>query len=82
MGDVIRLNKVRGDFSKNALTLEQGLKMLGLEKWPGHWEHWKENIFLNGLTSIIIREGESWVRFNRESILRELDRILSVKRDE
>lgn len=76
MGKVVEMKSRRKDFSENPLTLEQALKLLGLGKWPGHWELWKVKIFLDGLTSIIMREGEAWVRFNRESILRELDHIL------
>ncbi len=76
MGKVVELRDFQKNPLKNPLTLEQGMNLLGLRKWPEHWEHWKEEIFLGGLTSMIKREGESWVRLNRESILRELDRIL------
>ncbi len=76
MSEVVELKGFQKTPLKDPLTLEQAIKLLGLSKWPEHWEHWKEGIFLDGITSIIMREGESWVRFNREGILRELDRIL------
>ena len=60
MGKVVEMKSRRKDFSENPLTLEQALKLLGLGKWPGHWELWKVKIFLDGLTSIIMREGEAW----------------------
>lgn len=62
------------------LTIEQGLELLGLNKWPKNWEIWKEGIFLDGLASIVRREVETWVRFNRESVLEELDRFLASRR--
>ena len=77
MGKVIDLKSVRKDSLETSLTIEQGLKLLGLHEWPQNWEIWKEEIFLNGLASIIDREGKTWVRFNRESILEELDRFLA-----
>ena len=76
MGELIDLKSVRKDFLDAPLTLEKGLKLLGLDKWPENWELWKSRIFLDGLASIVNREGETWVRFNRESILEELDRLL------
>ncbi len=77
MGDVIELKEFHHkDYSENPLTSEQGMRLLGLEKWPEHWENWKKPIFLDGLTSLIISEGEAWVRFNRESVLRELNQIM------
>ena len=77
MGEIIDLESVRKCCLKAPLTTEQGLKLLGLNKWPGNWEIWKEGIFLSGLTSIVKREGETWVRFNRESILEELDHFMT-----
>jgi len=50
---------------------------LGLKEWPEEWELWKLQIFVDGLASIIKREGEAWVRFNRESILEELEQIMT-----
>ena len=76
MGTVIDLKSVRKDFPETTLTLDQGLKLLGLKKWPDDWELWKVRIFLDGLTSIVKREGEAWVRFNRESLLKELHDIM------
>jgi hypothetical protein len=64
------------DSSETPLTLEQGLKLLGLKKWPEDWDYLKLRIFLEGLASIFEREGATWVRFNRESILEELGRLL------
>jgi hypothetical protein len=77
VGKIIDLKSVRKDSLEPPLTLEQGLKLLGLNKWPEHWEIWKEGIFLNGLASIVNQEGETWVRFNRESILKDLDHFLA-----
>ena len=54
------------------LTFEEGLKLLGLKEWPEDWEHWKVGLFLDGLASILNREGETWVRFHRKSVLKEL----------
>ncbi len=76
MGKVIELEEVRKDRPEATLTLEQSLKLLGLKKWPEDWEPLKERIFLDGLTSIVKREGETFVRFHRESILEELQRVL------
>ena len=78
MGKVIELKAIRKDSPETQLTLEQGLKLLGLKKWPEDWALWKVGIFLNGLTSIVRREGTTWVRFNRESILEELEHILHL----
>jgi hypothetical protein len=77
LGKVIELKLFQQDFSKTPLTLEQGMKLLGLKKWPEEWELWKVGIFLGGLTSIVKREGEAWVRFHRESILTELEQIMT-----
>lgn len=77
MGEVIDLKSVRKDSLDVLLTVEQGLKLLGLNKWPENWEILKEELFLKGLASIVKREGQTWVRFNRESILAELDQLLS-----
>jgi hypothetical protein len=79
LGKVIDLKSFRKDFSETPLTLEQGMKLLGLKKWPENWELWKAEIFLEGLTSIVKREGESWVRFHRESILEELEYLLKLQ---
>ena len=76
MGKVIELKSVQKDFTEEPLTLEEGLKLLGLEKWPEGWEFWKVGIFLTGLASIVKREGTTWVRFNRESILEEMEHLL------
>jgi len=78
LGKVIELKSFRKDFSETPLTLEQGMKLLGLKKWPKDWELWKARIFMDGLTSIVKREGQTWVRFNRESILEELERLLRL----
>ena len=78
MGKVIDLKHIRKDFPETPLTLEQGLKLLGLKKWPNDWELWKVGIFLDGLASIVKREGETWVRFHRESILEELEHLLHL----
>ncbi len=77
MGEIIDLESVRKDSPVPMLTIAHGLRLLGLKKWPEDWEIWKEHIFLNGLSAIIRREGETWVRFNRESILEEFDHFLS-----
>jgi hypothetical protein len=77
VGEIIDLKSVRKDSLETALTIEQGLKLLGLNKWPENWEIWKEGIFLNSLASIIKQEGQTWVRFNRESILDELDHFMT-----
>ncbi len=76
MGKVIDLKSIRKDSSEIPLTMEQGLKLLGLEKWPEDWDFLRSRIFLDGLTSIVKREGAAWVRFHRESILEELGRLL------
>ena len=76
MGEIIDLESFRKDSLEAPLTIERGLKLLGLNEWPGNWEIWKEGIFLNGLASIVRREGETWVRFNRESILAELEHFM------
>ena len=78
MGKVIELKSVQKDFTEDPLTLEEGLKLLGLKKWPEGWELWKVGIFLNGLAAIVKREGATWVRFNRESILEELENLLHL----
>lgn len=77
MGELINLESIRKDSPEPLLTTEKGLKLLGLKRWPADWEIWKEGIFLNGLASIVKREGETWVRFNRESILEEFDHFLT-----
>ena len=77
MGEILDLESFRKDSSELPLTTERGLRLLGLEKWPGNWEIWKEGIFLNGLASIVKRNGATWVRFNRESILEELERFMT-----
>ena len=77
MGKVIELKSVRRDFSEIPLTVEQGLKLLGLKEWPQNWELWKVEIFVSALASIIQREGQTWVRFNRESILEEFEPIMT-----
>ena len=77
MGKVIELKPVQKDFAEDPLTLEEGLKLLGLKKWPESWELWKVGIFLNGLAAIVKREGATWVRFNRESILEEMDHFMT-----
>jgi hypothetical protein len=77
LGKVIDLKSVRKDSPEAPLTLEQALSLLGLKKWPEEWELWKLQIFLDGLASIIKREGEAWVRFNRESILEEMDHFMA-----
>ncbi|MDR3570020.1 MAG: hypothetical protein P4L43_18510 [Syntrophobacteraceae bacterium] len=76
MGEIIALDSVRKASPSPLLTTEKALRLLGLNRWPQGWEIWKEPIFLNGLASIVKREGEAWVRFNRESILKEFDHIL------
>jgi hypothetical protein len=73
---VIDLKSIQKGSTETELTLEQGLRLLGLKKWPEKWELWKLQIFLDGLASIVRREGEAWVRFNRESILKELDHLM------
>jgi hypothetical protein len=77
MGEVIDLKSVRKNSLDTPLTLEKGLKLLGLNKWPKEWVILEEGVFLNGLASIVKREGESWVRDNRESTLEELIHLLS-----
>ncbi len=77
MGEIIDLKSVRKDSLETPLTIEHGLKLLGLSKWPENWEVLKEGIFLKGLASIIKREGEAWVRFNKESIMEEFDHFLT-----
>ena len=77
MGEIIDLESVRKDSLEAPLTIEQGLKLLGLDKWPDNWEAWKEDIFLNGLATIVRREGKTWVRFNRESILEEMEQFMT-----
>jgi hypothetical protein len=79
MGEVIDLKSIRKDSPEGPLTVEHALKLLGLNKWPEEWEQWKLRIFLDGLASIIKREGETWVRFNRESVLEELDHFMSMR---
>jgi hypothetical protein len=76
LGKVIDLKSIRKDSPEIPLTLEQGLKLLGLKKWPEDWEFLRLRIFLDGLTSIVEREGAAWVRFHRESVLEELGRLL------
>jgi hypothetical protein len=77
LGKVIDLKSVRKDSPEAPLTLEHGLRLLRLKEWPEEWELWKLQIFLDGLASIIKREGEAWVRFNRESILEEMDHFVA-----
>jgi len=77
LGKVIDLKSVQKESPEAPLTLEQGLRLLGLQEWPEEWELWKLQIFVDGLASIIKREGEAWVRFNRESILEELEQIMT-----
>lgn len=72
MGKVIESHLIRRDSPDDMLTFEEGLKLLGLKEWPEDWEHWKVGIFLDALTSILEREGETWVRFHRKTILEEL----------
>ncbi len=76
MGKVIDFKSIQKNSPETPLTLEQGLKLLGLEKWPEDWAPWKERIFLDGLTSIVNREGATWVRFHRKSILEEFEYLL------
>ena len=76
MGKVIDFKSIKKDSPEIPLTLEQGLKLLGLKKWPENWEFLRLRIFLDGLASIVEREGATWVRFHRESILEELERLL------
>ena len=78
MGKLIDLKSFQKDAPETPLTLEQGLKLLGLNKWPEEWEFWKLQIFLDALASIVRREGAAWVRFHRESILEELERLLHL----
>ena len=78
MGEVIELESVRKGNPEDPLTLEDGLKLLGLKKWPREWELWKVGIFLDGLASIVKREGATWVRFHRESMLEELKQLLHL----
>ena len=78
MGKVIDLKSTQKDFQETPLTLEHGLKLLGLKKWPENWEFLRLRIFLDGLASIVNREGATWVRFHRESILEEFDRLLHL----
>jgi hypothetical protein len=78
MGKVIDFKSIKKGLPEAPLTLEQGLKLLGLEKWPEDWEFLRLRIFLDGLASIVNREGAAWVRFHRESILEELGRLLHL----
>ncbi|MGO9021949.1 MAG: hypothetical protein ACLQVJ_26725 [Syntrophobacteraceae bacterium] len=76
MGKVIDFKLVQKDSPEAPLTLEQGLRLLGLKEWPEEWELWKLQIFVDGLASIVNREGATWVRFHRESILEELEHLM------
>ena len=76
MGKVIESHLIQQASPEARLTFEQGLKLLGLRKWPEDWEFLRLRIFLDGLTSIVEREGAAWVRFHRESVLEELGRLL------
>jgi len=78
LGKLIDLKSVRKDSPEAPLTLEQGLRLLGLKEWPEEWELWKLQLFVDGLASIIKREGEAWVRFNRGSILEELEHFMTT----
>ena len=79
MGKLIELKPFQKDISKTPMALDRAMKLLGLKKWPENWEFWKTGIFLDGLASIVRREGEPWVRMHRESILEELEHLLKLK---
>ena len=72
LGKVIESHLIEKDSPEAMLTFEEGMKLLGLKEWPEDWEHWKVGIFLDALTSIHRRKGETWVRFHRKSVLEEL----------
>lgn len=77
MGKIIESCLIQKD-SKAVLTFDQGLKLLGLKRWPDNWELWKVGIFLDALTSILNRRGETWVRFHRKVLLEQFEKqILS-----
>ena len=78
MGKIIESHLIQKDSPEAMLTYEESLKLLGLKEWPEDWEHWKVGIFLDGLASIVKREGATWVRFHRESILEELKQLLHL----
>ena len=67
MGKVIESNLILEDFPETPLTLEQGLTLLGVKEVPGRPE--MSRIFLEGLTSILKRKGETWVRFHRKVLV-------------
>ena|GEM_PF-5179452 len=73
MGKIIESHLIRKDSPETLLTLEEGLKLLGLKQWPEGWELWKVRIFLDALTSILKRNGETWVRFHRKVLLELLE---------
>jgi len=79
LGKLIEMKSFQRGFSKTPLALDRAMKLLGLKKWPENWEFWKTGIFLDGLTSIVRREGEPWVRMHRESVLEELEQLLKLK---
>ena len=72
LGKVIESHLIQKDSTAVLLTFEECFTLLGLKEWPEDWEHWKVGIFLDALTSILNRKGETWVRFHRKSILEEL----------
>ena len=69
MGKVIDLKHIRKDFPETPLTLEQGLKLLGLKKWPNDWELWKVGIYAEsamGCTGPVVKVPANLVERSKE----------------
>jgi len=72
LGKVIESHLIRKNSPEDPLTYEESMQLLGLKEWPEDWEHWKLGVFLDALTYILRRKGETWVRFHRRSVLEDL----------
>ena len=72
LGKVITSHLIQQDSPGALLTFDECFKLLGLKEWPDGWELWKVGMFLDTVTSIFRRKGETWVRFHKKSILEEM----------